>query len=131
MENFKPILDIFHKLTTIKLLDDAVNITRIIEPYIAELKRNLTSKEATSELITNLAKTLLIFDLLDLKEQEVVLCSQLLNSIMNSTHFFKLDDANKDFNWRNDKLAYKIELKILFYALFACSRYFPLNFEKS
>ena len=131
MENFKPILDIYHKLASIKLLDDTVNITRIIEPYVAELKRNLTSKEATGVLITTLAKSLLIFDLLDLKEQEALLCSQLLNSIMNSTQFFELENANQDFNWYTDKLAYKIELKMLFYALFACSRYFSLNFEKS
>jgi len=131
LEKFKPILDIFHKLTSIKLLDDAVNITRISEPYVAELKRNLTSKETTSVLITTMAKSLLIFDLLDLKEQEAVLCSQLLNSIMNSTRFFELENTNQDFNWHTDKLAYKIELKILFYALLACSRYFPLNFEKS
>ena len=127
LENFKPILDIYHKLASIKLLDDTVNITRIIEPYVAELKRNLTSKEATGVLITTLAKSLLIFDLLDLKEQEALLCSQLLNSIMNSTQFFELENANQDFNWYTDKLAYKIELKMLFYALFACSRYFSLN----
>ncbi len=131
LEKFKPILDIFHKLTSIKLLDDTLNITRIIEPYVAELKRNLTSKETTSVLITTMAKSLLIFDLLELKEQEAVLCSQLLDSIMNSSQFFELENANQDFNWRTDKLAYKIELKMLFYALFACSRYFPLNFEKT
>ncbi|MFX1572555.1 MAG: hypothetical protein ACFFB0_07390 [Promethearchaeota archaeon] len=131
LEIFNPILDIFYKLTSIKLLDDTVQIKRLAEPYVAELKRNLSSKEIRSNLITTMAKSLLIFDLLELKEQEAVLCSQLLNSIMDTTYFFKLDDINKYFNWRTDKLAYKVELKMLFYTLFACSRYLPLHFEKS
>jgi len=130
LEKFKPIVDIFHKLTSIKLLDGKLNISKIIEPYIAELKRNFTLKQNESLLITNMANALLIFDVLDLKEQEVVLSTQLLNSIINITHFFELNNPNKDFNWHTDKLAYKIELKMLYYALFACSRYYPLNLEK-
>jgi len=87
----------------------------------------LTSKGAIRDQITDSARTLLILDLLDLKDQESVLCSRLLQYVMNTTDFFTLDNLEKDFNWRIDKIAFKIELRMLFWALLACTQYSPDN----
>jgi hypothetical protein len=91
------------------------------------LKRLLTSKGSIDDSITESAKTLLILVILDLKEQESILCSRLLNYIIKSTDFFNLENLDKEFNWRIDKLAYKIELRMLFWALLACSQFSPDN----
>jgi len=127
MPGFNPTLDIYNHLAIIDCLDKNVKLTRFIVPYMNELKKILTSKGSIGDSITESAKTLLILVLLDLKEQESILCSRLLNYIIKSTDFFNLENLNKDFNWRVDKLAYKIELRMLFWALLACSQYSPDN----
>jgi hypothetical protein len=93
-----------------------------------ELKKILTKNGAIDDLITESARTLLIINLLNLKNQESVMCSRLLNFIITSTSFFSLENINKDFNWRIDKLAYKIELRMLFWALLACTQYSSSDF---
>jgi len=125
MKEFNPTLDIYNQIAITKALDKNVTLTGFILPYMNILKKCLTPKGSINDSITESAKTLLILVLLDLKEQESVLCSRLLNYIINFTDFFNLENLNKDFNWRIDKLAYKIELRMLFWALLACSQYSP------
>ncbi|MFW9874449.1 MAG: hypothetical protein ACFFG0_15190 [Candidatus Thorarchaeota archaeon] len=127
MKNFNPTLDIYNQLAIIKTLDRNANLNRFILLYMSELKKLLTSKGGIKDSITESAKTLLILVMFNLKEQESVLCSRLLNYIINFTDFFNLENLDKEFNWRIDKLAYKIELKMLFWALLACSQYSPDN----
>ncbi|MFX1278163.1 MAG: hypothetical protein ACFFA3_02030 [Promethearchaeota archaeon] len=126
-EEFHPALDIYNQLSILKIIDKRVDLSRFNTLYVNELKKQLTSKGSIGDLITDSARTLLIIDLLNLKEQESVLCSRLLNYIMNSTEFFTLENLEKDFNWRVDKLAYKIELQMLYWTLLACSQYSPGN----
>lgn len=127
MKGFNPTLDIYNQLAIIKVLDKDVKLTGFIVPYMNALKKLLTSKGSIGDSITESAKTLLILVIFDLKEQESVLCSRLLNYIIKFTGFFNLENLNKDFNWRIDKLAYKIELRMLFWALLACSQFSPDN----
>lgn len=126
-KEFHPVLDIYNQLSILKIIDKRVDLSRFNILYVNELKKQLTSKGSIGDLITDSARTLLIIDLLNLKEQESVLCSRLLNYIMNSTEFFTLENLEKDFNWRVDKFAYKIELRMLYWTLLACSRYSPDN----
>ncbi|MFX0028127.1 MAG: hypothetical protein ACFE8B_02880 [Candidatus Hermodarchaeota archaeon] len=124
-KDFFPVLDIYNQISILKILDKNIDLSRFNMLYVDELKKKLTSRGSIGDLITNSARTLLILDLLDLKEQESILCSRLLNYIVNSTDFFSLENLDKDFNWRIDKLAYKVELRMLFWALLACSQYSP------
>ncbi|MFX1344563.1 MAG: hypothetical protein ACFFBC_01445 [Promethearchaeota archaeon] len=126
-KNFNPTLDIYSQLSIINCLEKKVDLARFFVPYMNELKKLLTSKGSIDDSITESAKVLLILDILDLKEQESILCSRLLNYIIKSTEFFSLENLDKDFNWRIDKIAYKIELRMLFWALLACSQYSPDN----
>ncbi|MFW9941909.1 MAG: hypothetical protein ACFFFT_12775 [Candidatus Thorarchaeota archaeon] len=126
-KNFNPTLDIYSQLSIINCLDKKVDLARFFVPYMNELKKLLTSKGSIGDSITESAKVLLILDILDLKGQESILCSRLLNYIIKSTEFFSLENLDKDFNWRIDKIAYKIELRMLFWALLACSQYSPDN----
>jgi hypothetical protein len=126
-KGFSPVVDIYNQISILKIIDKNVNLSGFVTSYVDELKKKLTSRGSIGDLITDSAITLLILDLLDLKEQESILCSRLLNYIMNSTEFFSLENLEKDFNWRIDKLAYKIELRMLFWALLACSQYSPDN----
>jgi len=127
LENFNPISDIYHMSAFIKLLDKIADIPEIKKIYLNELKNTLNSQPSSNRLITESAKALLLLDFLDVKNQESILIRHLLKKIIGTTKFFNLENLNIDFNWRNDKLAYKVELKMLFWALLACSQYSTLN----
>ncbi|MBY8985773.1 MAG: hypothetical protein KGD65_11930 [Candidatus Lokiarchaeota archaeon] len=128
LEEFNPTLDIFHHLGSFKILDRNFDLSQFNVVYINELKKHLTPKGSVNELITESAKMLLILNLLNVQNQESLLCNRLLNFIIDSTDYFNIENHNKDFNWRIDKLAYKVELKMLFWALLACSQYTNSNF---
>lgn len=127
LEESKPILDIYNQLAFLKLLDKNIDLQSLKKNYITELKKKLNSNGSINNLITDSAMSLLILDLLNLEKVESQLCNRLLNFIMTSTNYFDIENLNKDFNWRNNKLAYKIELKILFFSLLASSQYAPLS----
>ena len=123
LEKFNPTLDIYNHIGSVKILERNFDLSKFNGLYINELKKNLNPNGSVNNLITESARVLLILILLDMKNQESLLCSRLLNFIIESTKFFNLENLNKDFNWRIDKFAYKIELKMLFWALLACSQY--------
>lgn len=127
LENFKPILDIYHHLALLKLLDKNVSLKQFETPYINEIKKFLSPNGSINDLVTESARALLIYDLLNLKNKEPELCSLLLNYIIDTTDFFNIENLDQHFNWRNDKLGFKIELEILYWALLASSQYIPVN----
>ncbi|MFX0139476.1 MAG: hypothetical protein ACFFDN_37895 [Candidatus Hodarchaeota archaeon] len=127
-KEFKPTLDIYNHLASIKLLDKNVNLNQFKTTYIKEIKKLITPNGSIGDLITESARALLILDLLNLKEQEHELCSNLLNFILNSTNFFDIENLDFNFNWRKDILGYKIELKMAYWALFASLQYTTVNY---
>ena len=127
LENFKPNLDIYHHLALLKLLDKNVSLKQFETPYINEIKKLISLNGAINDLVTESARALLIFDLLNLKNKEPELCSSMLNYIIDTTDFFNIENLDQNFNWRNDKLGFKIELEILYWALLASSQYIPSN----
>ncbi|MFX1418240.1 MAG: hypothetical protein ACFE9N_04885 [Promethearchaeota archaeon] len=128
MENFKPTLDIFYYLSSLKLLDQEANINQLKLLYVSKLNKLIDSQGSVDDLVTESARMLLIFDLLNIKEKESELTTRLLNFILNKTSFFFMDNVDKEFNWRSDKLSFKIELEMLYWALLACSQYAPISF---
>ncbi|MFX1553536.1 MAG: hypothetical protein ACFFBV_06380 [Promethearchaeota archaeon] len=128
LDKFNPPLDIYNHLTSIKLLKKEANLIEFKTTYIKEIKKLITPNNSVGDLITESAQVLLILDLLNLKEEEPELCSNLLNFIINSTSFFSMENLDNDFNWRKDILGYKIELKMLYWALLASSLYASMNF---
>ena len=88
-----------------------------------ELKEFQLKNGSINNTITDSSKMLLILELLDLKEKEKVLCSNLVNYITTEPLFFDSSDLHSDFNWKKDELGYLVELRMLFWALLACSRY--------
>ncbi|MFX0137002.1 MAG: hypothetical protein ACFFDN_25415 [Candidatus Hodarchaeota archaeon] len=128
LEDFNPTLDIYNHLASIRLLDKEVSLNQFKAPYINEIKKLITPNGNIDDSITASSRALLILDLLNYKEHEPELCSTLLNYILNSTNFFYTENINDIFNWRNDILAYKIELKMLYWALLAISQYASLNY---
>jgi len=127
LDNFKPILDIYHHLALLKLLDKNVSLKQFETLYINEIKKFISPNGSINDLVTESARALLIFDLLNLKNKEPELCSLLLNYIIDTTDFFNIENLDQNFNWRNDKLGFKIELEILYWALLASSQYIPVN----
>jgi hypothetical protein len=125
--NHKLISDIYYQLSTLKIINKNVDLDEFKGSYINEMKKHYISEGVGEGLLTDSAKVLLILDLFNVKEKEVALCNRLLNYLTASTSFFSLDNLDKDFNWRIDQYAYKVELKMLFWVLLSSSQYAPLN----
>ncbi|MFX1363905.1 MAG: hypothetical protein ACFFCE_14005 [Promethearchaeota archaeon] len=123
LENFLPCLDIYNYLALLRLLDKNLNLIQFKSLYTNEIKKLLTPNGSINDLITDSAKALLIFDLLKLKEKEVEISGKLLNYISKTTDFFNIENLDKKFNWTNDKLGFKVELEILYWALLGYSQY--------
>ncbi|MFX0143481.1 MAG: hypothetical protein ACFE9C_05330 [Candidatus Hodarchaeota archaeon] len=123
MVNFKPTLDIFNHLSSLKLLgkEDIINNLKIA--YAHEIKKKINADGSVDDLISESARALLIFELLNLKELESNLCNKLMNFILTKTSFFTAKNLDSKFSWRSDKLGLKIELQMLYWALLASSRY--------
>jgi len=127
MVHFKPTLDIFNHLSSLKLLgkEEVINKLKII--YANEIKKSISSNGSVNDLITESARTLLIFELLNLKKVEQELCKNLFNFILTKTSFFTKETLDTKFSWRSDILGFKIELQMLYWVLLASSVYNSRN----
>jgi len=127
MVHFKPPLDIFNHLSSLKLLgkEEVINKLKII--YANEIKKSISSNGSVNDLITESARTLLIFELLNLKKVEQELCKNLFNFILTKTSFFTKETLDTKFSWRSDILGFKIELQMLYWVLLASSVYNSRN----
>ena len=125
IEEHDPILDIYEQLTCIKLIDKNANVSHFKAIYSQNLKALMSADGAIKQTITDSARALLIIDLLDLKKQEFSISQKILKYVVTGTKFFNMD-FNRDFNWQNEALGYKVELRMLFWALIASSQYQPI-----
>jgi len=125
IEEYDPVLDIYEQLMCIKLLDAEANISHFKAIYSQNLKTLMGQDGSIKQTITDSARALLIIDLLDLKKQEFSVSQKILRYVVTGTKFFNLD-FNKDFNWQAESLGYKVELRMLFWALLASSQYQPI-----
>jgi len=123
IKDYNPILDIFEHLASIKTLDKKANLSHFKALYMGEIKKFLTENGYVNDTITDSARSLLIIDLLGLKKAEFNTCQNLLNYVISGTRYFNSADLNKKFNWKEDKFAFSIELRMLFWALLGCSQY--------
>jgi len=121
VKDYNPLLDIFEHLAIIKILDKKANTNNFRALYTKELKKYITSTGYVNDTITDTSRALLIVELLDLKKTENVLCEKFLNIIINNS-YFSTKSLKKRFNWKMDKIAYTIELRMLFWALLSCSQ---------
>ncbi|MDX1799024.1 MAG: hypothetical protein R3255_10280, partial [Candidatus Lokiarchaeia archaeon] len=120
---FKPTFDIYNHLALLKITGKEENISKLKFSYIAEIKKLVMPNGSIGDLITESSRALLIIDLLDLRKNEEELWNNLLNYILTKTRFFGTENLDSSFNWRNDPIAFNIELQMLYSVLLACSSY--------
>jgi len=128
-KEYNPILDIFEHLASIKMLDFEADLSHFKALYMNEIKKFITSNGYVNDTITDSARALLIIDLLGLKKVEFNTCQHMLNYIISGTRYFGSDLLDKRFNWRQDKIAFLLELRMLFWSLLACSQYKLVSIE--
>ncbi|TET02179.1 MAG: hypothetical protein E3J90_02725 [Promethearchaeota archaeon] len=124
LEGFKPASDIFYFLGLISLLDKNVSFNNFREPYLSALKNKISANGSLNENITETARGLLSLQLLGLQDKELNIISGFLNFLNQNVNMFKDESNFAEFDWKNDKIAFKIELRMLFWVLLAFSQYF-------
>ena len=123
LEHYNPVLDIFDQLAVINVCEGRMIPSHFKGVYMKELKEFQLENGSINNTVTESSKTLLILEMLDLMEKENVFGTQLVNYITSEPLFFDSSDLNNDFNWQKDELGYLVELRMLFWALLACSRF--------
>lgn len=124
LEGFKPSSDIFFYLGLLKLLDERIDFKDLQVPYLIELKKQMLPNGSVNDNITDTARTLLILVLLNSNEKEISTISELLKFLNQDLEFFTESQDFGDFTWDRNKIAFKIELRMLFWMLLALSQYF-------
>ncbi|MFO8017433.1 MAG: hypothetical protein R6U96_02260 [Promethearchaeia archaeon] len=120
-EKYDPPLDIFEKIALIRLLDPSTDLSHYRGLYTNELKKAvLNSEKKIDTTITDAARSFLALKLLDLSQKEFKLVQNLREYIANKANYFSQENLNEDFNWKTDKYAYKVELRMLYWALITC-----------
>ncbi|MGV9205188.1 MAG: hypothetical protein ACOC44_14345, partial [Promethearchaeia archaeon] len=120
-ENYNPPLDLFEKISLIKLLDPSADLSHFKGLYTNELKKAiLSSEKKINSTISDAARTFLTLKLLDLSKQEFKLMQNLREYISTKTEYFGQEDMQQEFNWKADMHAYKVELRMLYWALITC-----------
>jgi hypothetical protein len=112
-------LDILCHLATIKLIQESRDITRLKNIYYSELKNALKDDGSVNHNLTDSARGLLTLKLLDLDNSNDELIRTLVNYIKSHSRFFIENPPDNAFNWQNDQLAFKVELRMLFWVCLA------------
>lgn len=116
LENYNPTLDIFEHLSLIKLLDNTTNLGHFKALYKKEIKNLMTPNGSINNTITDSARTILILKLL--KINDFPMTQPILKYIDSATEFFTNEHNYELLAWNKDNLGFKIELRMLFWALF-------------
>jgi len=124
IEGFKPYTDMFFYLGLLKLLDESIDLNNLQTPYLTELAKQILPEGSINGNITDTARTLLILVLLNSAENDINITSELLKFLNNNLNFFIENQEFGEFSWNNNKIAFKIELRMLFWMLLALSQYF-------
>lgn len=109
--------ELLYHITLIKLISREYEFNGKF--YNFDFERLISPNGLINENITDSARVLLIFDLLNQREQFST--TNLLNSMLSNYEAF-IEDFPQ-FNWRSDKLALKTELRMLFWLLITLLRY--------
>ncbi|NHJ20120.1 MAG: hypothetical protein EAX91_04190 [Candidatus Lokiarchaeota archaeon] len=124
LENFKPSTDMFFYLASLKLLDERFNFNNLQEHYLNELRRQMLPNGSVNDNTTDTSRTLLTLALLDSTGKETEIIPGLLKYLNRNIEFFSENHDFDNFNWTQNKIAFKIELRMLFWMLIALSQYF-------
>jgi hypothetical protein len=123
IDEFKPSSDIFFYLALLRLLDSRVDFSNLKDIYLDTLKQRMQPNGSINGSITDSARALLIFRMLNSNDTELHPISNLLNFLNQNLSVFKNALDTNYFNWKTSKLALKIELRMLFWAMIALSEY--------
>lgn len=123
LDKFKPSSDIFFYLALLRLLDSRVDFSNLKVLYLDRLKQRMQLNGSINNSITESARALLIFRIFNSNDMELNPISNLLNFLNQNLRVFKNTLGTNNFNWKTDKLALKIELRMLFWAIIALSQY--------
>jgi hypothetical protein len=123
LEGFKTASDLFFFLGLLILLDKNQDFSNFREPYLNELNNAISTDGSLDGSISETARVLLSLFLLDLDGKELNIIPRLLNFLNQNLNMFKEESRLNEFDWKNNKIAFKIELRMLFWLLLAFSQY--------
>ncbi len=122
-EDYYPIIDLFDKIFSLKLLNNLGDLNDISQEFLKQLKQSITKNGSINNNLTDTAKFLLMASLLNFKNKIKDDINQMKNYIQNETILFSNPKRIKKLNWNVDNLGCKIEIRILYWILLALSQF--------
>ena len=107
-----------------KLLDENIDFQNLQVQSLGILEKNILPDGSYNGSTTETARLLLSLVLLDSTEKELVLITNSLKFLNQNLKFFIDVQEFNDFNSYNNKIAFKVELRMLFWMLVVFSQYF-------
>ncbi|MHA1669043.1 MAG: hypothetical protein ACTSV5_00540 [Promethearchaeota archaeon] len=116
-------LDLLCQLSLIKLLDDKTDLRWFEESYKDPLNLLISKNGLINDNLTDSARVLLIFKMLDINPEDDSSVNMLLNSILSKADIFQGIHEDDEFHWSKDKWTLKAELRMTFWLLIALLQY--------
>ena len=123
LEGFKS-SDLYYYLSSLKLVDDTFDFNNLQGQYLNFLEEKKLPDGSFNGSTTETARILLTLVLLNSSGKEISIISELLKFLNQNLSFFIENQDFDDFKCFSNKIAFKIELRMLFWMLIALSQYF-------
>ncbi len=118
--------NIFYKLSVYKILNRFKDIKKKESLYL-EITEKFLGKYPNEMNLSQMAKVLLCTNLLQETEKNVSVFEDVFTHLKESVYFFDIKKSQNLFNWQQDKVAFKIELRMLYWILLALIFTYPKN----
>jgi len=112
--------DLFFHLTLLSILDCSIDPNQFLDE-LETLKKNVLVNGSINDNITDTARGLLSFHLLQYKDP--ILIDKMLEFIKQNSRFFYDMKFETHFDWKTNLVAFKIELRMLYWSLLVFSQY--------
>lgn len=123
LENYYPSIDLYDKLISLKILNQASDLKSFSQEFLTQLEENLSPNGGINNNLTDTSKFYLIASMLDIDEKINSKIVDMINFIKSETKFFDEEEAPTSLSWKKDNLGYKLEVRMLYWALIALSQF--------
>ena len=117
------ISDLYKLISIIKLLDSTDNLNNPKQKYLKNFRKIIKKTDINEFSISQRVEILLIIDLFGIQDDESKYVKNLLDKLVKFAGFFRSEIEKDEFSWKDDKIAFAIEVKMLYWALIACLHY--------
>ena len=118
IEDFKPYNDLLFYIASMKTISSELDVRVLRQKFDNVLRECILINGSVNNNLTDTARTILIFHMLGVNKGDDDIISTQYDYLLKNLTFFN-NETNNQFNWNTNKIALKVELRMLFWSLLA------------